>query len=186
MNLESPAEGTLLGIFFPEGSEVPVLETVAVIGRPGENPESFRTGTAQPARAEAKPTAGAEVEKPATVAESAAFVNEGRIRISPRARKMAISRGLRYTDLAGSGPNGRIIVRDIESGAPGTIKETKSTVISGAEFTEQPLSNVRKLIAKAMHSSLQNSAQLTHHMSADVRKLLDARRRFKEGIKAGL
>jgi pyruvate dehydrogenase E2 component (dihydrolipoamide acetyltransferase) len=39
---------------------------------------------------------------------------------------------------------------------------------------------VRKLIAKAMHTSLQNSAQLTHHMSADVRNLLEARKRVKE------
>jgi len=50
------------------------------------------------------------------------------------------------------------------------------------EFTEQPLSNVRKLIAKAMHASLQNSAQLTHHMSADVRTLLEARQKIKNSL----
>ena len=50
----------------------------------------------------------------------------------------------------------------------------------GPEYSEQPLSNVRKLIAKAMHTSLQNSAQLTHHMSADVRHLLEARQKIKE------
>ncbi len=61
----------------------------------------------------------------------------------------------------------------------------KSAAKPGAEFTEQPVSNVRRIIAKAMHSSLQNSAQLTHHMSADVRRLLDARKRIKEGIASG-
>ncbi len=53
------------------------------------------------------------------------------------------------------------------------------------EFTEKPLSNVRKLIGKAMFASLQNSAQLTHHMSADVRKLLEARRKIKEDLSRG-
>ena len=42
-----------------------------------------------------------------------------------------------------------------------------------------PLTNIRKLIAKAMHSSLQNSAQLTHHLSADARKILELRQKVK-------
>ena len=44
---------------------------------------------------------------------------------------------------------------------------------------------MRKLIARTMHASLQNSAQLTHHMSADVRNILEARRKIKEGLKNG-
>ena len=61
---------------------------------------------------------------------------------------------------------------------------TGKTIIQkpGTEYTEQPLSNVRKLIAKAMHASLQNSAQLTHHMSADVRSLLEARQKIKNKL----
>ena len=50
------------------------------------------------------------------------------------------------------------------------------------EYTEQPLSNMRKLIAKAMYTSLHNSAQLTHHMSADVRSLLEARQKIKNKL----
>jgi pyruvate dehydrogenase E2 component (dihydrolipoamide acetyltransferase) len=92
---------------------------------------------------------------------------------------MAFEKGVDYNNLSGSGPNGRIIARDIEKGVKGEIKQTKIFQISGNDFTEQPLSNVRKLIAKAMHSSLQNSAQLTHHMSADVRFLLEARQIIK-------
>jgi pyruvate dehydrogenase E2 component (dihydrolipoamide acetyltransferase) len=46
------------------------------------------------------------------------------------------------------------------------------------------LTNIRKLIAKAMHESLQNSAQLTHHLSADVRKLLAFREEVKKAQKA--
>ena len=61
----------------------------------------------------------------------------------------------------------------------------KPVSFSGEEFTEQPVTNVRKIIAKAMHSSLQNSAQLTHHMSADVRRLLEARKKIKTAIASG-
>jgi pyruvate dehydrogenase E2 component (dihydrolipoamide acetyltransferase) len=44
----------------------------------------------------------------------------------------------------------------------------------------RPLSHIRKLIAKAMHASLQNSAQLTHHLSADARKILSLRDKVKK------
>ncbi len=107
------------------------------------------------------------------------------IRISPRARRLAQDNDLVYNNLHGSGPNGRIIFSDIERALSGAATTDKPSHQTGAEFTEQPLSNVRKLIAKAMHSSLQTSAQLTHHMSADVRRLLEARRKIKEGIASG-
>ena len=96
---------------------------------------------------------------------------------------MAEDKGLNYNNLQGSGPNGRIITSDIEKLFPADPLDTKNQFrYQEAEFTEQPLSNVRKLIAKAMHSSLQNSAQLTHHMSADVRFLLEARQKIKNKL----
>jgi len=48
-----------------------------------------------------------------------------------------------------------------------------------------PLSNIRKRIAKAMHASLQNSAQLTHHLGADARRMLDLRKKVKEAVANG-
>jgi pyruvate dehydrogenase E2 component (dihydrolipoamide acetyltransferase) len=77
------------------------------------------------------------------------------------------------------------VVNDIEALMAGAAPLTVSAARDGSEFTEQPLSNVRKLIAKAMYSSLQNSAQLTHHMSADVRGLLQARQKIKSGLASG-
>ncbi len=52
-------------------------------------------------------------------------------------------------------------------------------------FEEKKLSNVRKLIARAMHESISTSAQLTHHMSADVRKLLVLRNQVKAELEKG-
>ena len=92
---------------------------------------------------------------------------------------------LNYNNINGSGPNGRIITNDIEKALSGVVTTAKRTPRIRDEYTEQPLSNVRKLIAKAMHASLQNSAQLTHHMSADVSHLLEARRKIKSDIAAG-
>ena len=53
------------------------------------------------------------------------------------------------------------------------------------DFEVKKLTNMRKLIAKAMHASLQNSAQLTHHMSADARKIMALRKSFKKDLDAG-
>ncbi len=87
-----------------------------------------------------------------------------------------------FETIAGSGPNGRIISNDIEKAIQGTALITGPTSGNEAEFSDKALSNVRKLIAKAMHNSLQNSAQLTHHMSADVRYLLEARQKIKSSL----
>jgi pyruvate dehydrogenase E2 component (dihydrolipoamide acetyltransferase) len=186
-DLESPVEGILLDVFFGDGAEVPVLVNVAVIGKSGETTDPFNPNQslAEPVKTEAakevkgevkvKAEAEAEVKEENTLLLSA---NE-KIRISPRAKKMAENKGLNFKNLQGSGPNGRIISRDIEKAYSDDTVATKNIQLSGEEYTEQPLSNVRKLIAKAMYTSLHNSAQLTHHMSADVRTLLEARQKIK-------
>jgi pyruvate dehydrogenase E2 component (dihydrolipoamide acetyltransferase) len=187
-DLESPADGTLLDIFFPEGSEVPVLSNVAVIGKSGEETAAFNQGQA---------TISAPVPPP--VPEAAGKIHadnipqheivftpgDSRIRISPRAKRLAEENGINYRDLTGSGPNGRIISADIVNLASGGARTSVPSSAAGPEYSEQPLSNVRKLIARGMHTSLQNSAQLTHHMSADVRRILDTRQKIKEIISSG-
>ena len=165
-DLESPVEGVLLDMFFADGAEVPVLVNVAVIGKSGEETLSF-----DPNQTKTKSKVEVEVKvekKVEAVVESLMPETSGKIRISPRAKKLAEDKKFNYNNLQGSGPNGRIITADIENALSGAAVVTKTFHTTGAEFTEAPLSNVRKLIAKAMHASLQNSAQLTHHMSADV------------------
>jgi pyruvate dehydrogenase E2 component (dihydrolipoamide acetyltransferase) len=188
-DLESPADGILLDIFFPEGSEVPVLSNVAVIGKSGESTGLLNQGQSTieasvipvPTPLAATKTQAPEIKKP-DIGSAPADI---KIRISPRAKMLAEDKGINYGNLAGSGPNGRIITTDIEKLLSGAALTVTSTRTDGPEFSEQPLSNVRKLIAKAMHASLQNSAQLTHHMSADVRYLLEARQKIKGNLSAG-
>jgi len=188
-DVESPVDGTLLELFFNDGDEVPVLTNVAVIGEPGETTESFRpgekviSGSILP-----EPSSLITGEQPVFAGSSEVLVNPNagtKVRISPRAKRLAESKDLNYNNLKGSGPQGRIIFRDIEKALAGKQHAETEAGEPGYEYSEQPLSNVRKLIARAMHLSLQNSAQVTHHMSADVRQLLEARKKIKENLADG-
>lgn len=191
-DMESPADGILLDTFFSEGDEVPVLVNVAVIGKEGEATESFRPlasgAKAKPASAK---TYSANEYATAPVIAGTAAQTDGKMKISPRARIMAEEKGVAVSLIKGTGPGGRIIVKDIEEAASGYRQPASGQTpeaghpMPEAGFKDKPLSNVRKLIAKAMHSSLQNSAQLTHHMSADVRRLLEARKRIKDDAANG-
>lgn len=187
-DLESPADGIILEIFRSDGEEVPVLENVAVIGNPGEMVESFRPG------AQAQPGSRSEEKPEPLVTGTAAgkifthLVHEQdhtKVRISPRARRLASEKRLTISGITGTGPNGRIIFSDIERAISGNTVKESAHVSDLQEYTEQPLTNVRKLISKAMHSSLQNSAQLTHHMSADARRILECRKKIKEDLARG-
>jgi pyruvate dehydrogenase E2 component (dihydrolipoamide acetyltransferase) len=62
---------------------------------------------------------------------------------------------------------------------------TSKNPVYTTDFEVKPISNMRKLIAKAMHASLQNSAQLTHHLGADARRLNELRKKIKKAVEAG-
>ncbi|MCG8377548.1 MAG: 2-oxo acid dehydrogenase subunit E2, partial [Chlorobiales bacterium] len=91
-------------------------------------------------------------------------------RTTPLARRL-MNEG-RINSVSGTGIGGVITTHDLNS-------ELSS------DFEERPLTNIRKLIAKAMHNSLQNSAQLTHHLSADARKILSIRAKVKKQSEKG-
>lgn len=214
---EAKADGVLLDVFFGDGDEVPVLVNVAVIGKVGESVDEFRLGgqSAAPA-AEAASAAETKAEVPATPEVKTIAEATGKVKISPRAKNTAEKLGVAYQQLAGSGPEGRIIERDIEAAAQALPKLTplaqevakteglkpgetatglggKAVVkdlisynpVYGDDFEVKKLTNMRKLIAKAMHTSLQNSAQLTHHMSADARTIMALRKKYKKALDKG-
>jgi len=75
----------------------------------------------------------------------------------------------------GTGLAGAVTGKDVLAGNP----------VYGNDFEIKPLTNMRKLIASAMHASLQNSAQLTHHLGADARRLLSLRKKVKAAMDEG-
>lgn len=202
---EAKENGILLATFFEEGDEIPVLTNVAVIGNKGESIEEFRPGNSSQ---EETPLKKEEVEESPKVIEfdMEESTSDNRIRISPLAKNMAKKMGVDILSLNGSGPRGRIIARDVEAASKTTEKKeasvhpevktapkpvvatpAKPAVIleSGVDFEVKSIPNIRKLIANAMHQSLQNSAQLTHHLSADARQIMKLRKKFKKEYTEG-
>ncbi|WP_340113616.1 dihydrolipoamide acetyltransferase family protein [Maribellus mangrovi] len=201
---EAKEAGILLATFFEEGDEIPVLTNVAVIGKEGESVEEFKPGAASAAEeAPSEESSEETVEEAPKVYEFEVDEEGSRIRISPLARNMAKKLGVDIGAVKGSGPHGRIIARDIESAASTAPKTEKAApakqttavpaakpapaavLESGDDFELKSIPNIRKLIATAMHQSLQNSAQLTHHMSADARQIMRLRKKFKQQLEAG-
>ena len=134
---------------------------------------------------------------------------------------MAAEKGVDTAQVAGTGPHGRIIDRDIiaAQGAPksglakammadgglqapaagsgigGMVKgsdlkvwkpnHTGNLAGEGEEFKVEKMSNMRKLIAKSMYNSLQNTAQLTHMLGADARRVQALRKKAKKALEEG-
>lgn len=219
--------GKLLLIIKEEGEDVPCLENVCVIGKDGEDVSEFMPKEApkEEAKAEA-PAAKEEVKaEPAPVAEAikveAAQV-EASGAISPRAKNLANKTHADLLKAVPTGPNGRIIERDIQvlvdtgftvsaaasdeyknavagSGINGKVvladlnapaapaAQAAAPAAAGPEYEDVKLPNIRKVIAKSMHASLSNSAQLTLNSSFDATKIMALRASLKAGAeKLGL
>ncbi len=204
---EAKEGGILLATFFEEGDEIPVLTNVAVIGKEGESIDEFKPGN--DTTPEETPEKQMIEESPKVIEfEMEETSSDKRIRISPLAKNMAAKLGVDIQSIKGSGPRGRVIARDIEEAAkqekpsatvqPATKPAEQKTqpvaaapakpatiLESGVDFEVKSIPNIRKLIANAMHQSLQNSAQLTHHLSADARQILKLRKKFKKDYNEG-
>ncbi len=237
---EAKVDGTVLAIFWQDGDEIPCLENVLVIGNPGESFEEFapkgnggETASApenipsETASASLRPLPPAEPAGPSLLSgrgwpEVSEAISSSGSAVSPRARRIANEKGVDVTRVAGSGPYGRVIARDVEAaaeaqgrltglakarmaegglaspgagtGLAGAVKgadlkvwKPSHTDIAGegAEFEVVKMSNMRKLIAKSMYNSLQNSAQLTHMMGADARRIQALRKKAKKALEEG-
>ncbi len=173
---ESTAEGELLAIFFEEGDEVPCMENVCAVGPHGEPTDCLKPGAA-PAVAEV-----AAVEVAAPVAEAAAPVAVAKdgAPVSPRAAKLAKAAGVDATLAVGTGPNGRIIERDVQKLiAQGVPAKSASVAAPENEYEDVKFSGIRRAISKSMHTSLSTMAQLTHNTSFDATAILNYRKALK-------
>ena len=165
MELVARADGVLLKQVVAEGATVPVAEVVGWIGQPGEEvPGGGGAAPAAPAaapKAEAAPAAAAAAAAPATpaapepaAAATPAAGGDGRVKASPVARRMAAEKGLDLASISGSGPEGRIIKRDVESAQPGQRAASAAPAAIGTAFTDVPLSQMRKVIARRLAQSI--------------------------------
>ena len=174
---ESTAEGELLAIFFEEGEEVPCMENVCAVGPKGEPTDCLKPGAA-PAVQEAV----AEVVVPVAEAAAPVAVAKDGAPVSPRAAKLAKAAGVDATLATGTGPNGRIIERDvqklIEQGVPAKAAVAAAPVAEN-EYEDVKFSGIRRAISKSMTTSLSTMAQLTHTVSFDATAILNYRKALK-------
>lgn len=166
MELVARASGVLLKQVVPAGATVPVAEAVAWIGAAGEAAPGGDAAKAPPAKEVTQaPVAAPETAAPAATnaapapaapaaAPATATATDGRIKASPVARRIAADKGLDLGQINGSGPEGRIIKRDVEGASPVATVTTAARVNAGAAFTDVPLSQMRKVIAKRLSQSI--------------------------------
>jgi pyruvate dehydrogenase E2 component (dihydrolipoamide acetyltransferase) len=165
MEMEALGAGVLRKILVPTGGKAPVGTLIGVIADPKEDIGAL-LAQAPAATVTAPPpvTVAAPVPVPAAVAPSAAPADpaDGRVKASPLARTMAARQNIPLAAVAGSGPGGRIVKRDIEGYAPGSPADRAvhaaapapvipfPAVAAGQDF---PLSNMRKTIARRLVES---------------------------------
>jgi pyruvate dehydrogenase E2 component (dihydrolipoamide acetyltransferase) len=212
---EAKVEGIVLEILVEEGEEVPCLEPVMIIGQAGEDISALlpkakpaETETAEIVEAE---TETAEISEPeektippdALDAPPAVVADESEFKMSLRAKSYAERARVDLSKVVPTGPNGRIIERDIikavnqgyrlfnEQEAPepeemvpqipaDTAESDYTDIPAASEYTDVKLPNIRRIIAKAMHASLSEMAQLTLNSSFDASAILTFRKSLKD------
>ena len=191
---QAKIDGTLLAVFYNAEDDVPVLLNVAVIGNPGESFAEFA-----PDGAAAAPAAEVKNEMVAEAAPSLQATAARAEGVSPRAKNAAEKLGVDPAQASPTGPHGRVIERDVLAlakegrlgggAAQAVLPETAATVPAAAAaatttdalaYDEIKLPNLRRMIAKTMHDSLAEMAQLTHNTTFDATKMLA----FRESLKA--
>jgi pyruvate dehydrogenase E2 component (dihydrolipoamide acetyltransferase) len=175
-------EGTLLYIGVEAGNAAKINEIIAIVGKPGTDVSAYVA--AEKAGANAAPVAGAQpaADEVAAVASAevateseAATPSDSRVKASPLAKKLAADKGIDLNKVNGSGDNGRITKKDIDSYVPAAAPAAKAVaptapaaaapqtkpaataaafVANGQEgYTDTPLTQMRKVIARRLGES---------------------------------
>jgi pyruvate dehydrogenase E2 component (dihydrolipoamide acetyltransferase) len=211
MDLEVYDDGVLLKRVIKEGDSVPIGALIAVLGQKGEDPSQVlskyaggKRGAARPevARADAaEPDAvssgdGARSEAPTETPaiETGGDGAEGRVKASPLARKLARDHDVKLSGVQGTGPEGRIIKRDVEAllgkeAAPSAPRESTPAPArpaapvparSGAPFETLRVTQMRKAIARRLAQSKYSAPHFYLTMDVDMRRADEFRTRINE------
>ena len=202
MEFESFHDGVLLHIGIDEGSTAPVDSIIAVIGSKGEDISSLINGDSikevkeepkvevkEEPKVEVKEEPKVEVkEEPAVEVEQtpepithdhSKSESSGRILISPLAKKLASEKGIDITLIKGTGDNGRIIKRDIDSYKPsnyGHFAQPKPHVKESAY--EIPNNTMRKAIAKRLSDSKFSAPHYYLNIELEMDNMISFRQQF--------
>ncbi len=195
MEFESFQSGTLLYIGLEEGDTAKVDALLAIIGPKGTDvsgiAKNFNAEGTTDKKEEAPKSAETKKEAPKKdapkkeaskpVANSNANLNaNGRVFVSPLAKKMADEKGINLAQVQGSGENGRIVKRDIENYTPAaaTASVGKFVPTGQEDFDEVPNSNMRKAIAKNLAKSKFTAPHYYLNVEFDMENAIAFRKQY--------
>ena len=190
-DFESEFNGTLLHQGVAEGNGGPVDSVLAIIGPAGTDVSAILSGGKAKAENKAAAEKPKETKEETAKAEVPQNNDGGRLAISPLARKMAAEKGIELKQLQGSGENGRIVKKDVESYTPSKQQTSANTekvsaqaspaaqvaadFVSG-ETTETPNSQVRNIIAKRLAESKFSAPHYYLMVEISMDKAIEARK----------
>lgn len=172
MEMTSLEGGTLLKILVPAGNNAKLGQTIGIIGNPGDDisallaevPANGSAAASVPAENAEAPRAEATVQKaspasenPESKIQNPKSVDASRLMVSPIAARMATENGIDLRSIAGSGPQGRIIKRDIEAALAVGQSHPRSEITipkSSAGYREENTSKMRRVIAQRLTESI--------------------------------
>ena len=199
MEVESPADGTLVRLAAAEGEVVPVgapiatLETEAedllggILGAPpGDQPAEEAAARPDGGETAAPPPAGeapATEKAPAPSGEAPA----GPVPVVPAARRRAAELGVDLAAVTGSGPDGLVRVADVEAAAapeePAAREEPAAPAEAG-DVEEVPLTPMRRVVARRLTESMQSAPHFYLTVRVDVTRLLELRAELNRQLAA--
>lgn len=171
MEFESFQDGVLLHIGIEKGTTAAVDSILAILGEEGEDissileaeksggntPKESPKSEAPAAQKENKPVAPVAESKPspAPVAEHKSVLSNenGRVKASPLAKALAKEKGININAVHGSGDGGRVVKRDVDEFTPMTSNSYTSASVGVESFMEEPVSQMRKVIASRLAES---------------------------------
>jgi pyruvate dehydrogenase E2 component (dihydrolipoamide acetyltransferase) len=180
IDIEAEENGVILRRLVSAGADVAVGQPIAVIGAPGESAENIE----EELRAQ-----GITAEEPGPAAAAPTSAAPERIFISPIARRLARAADLDLGDISGTGPNSRIMRRDVERAVravaddrAGAQQETPAAVTAPeSAHTDVPHSRIRRMIASKLTESKQTVPHFYVSGSARAGKLLRLRAELNAG-----
>ena len=200
VEVESQASGTILKLLAKEGAVLPIGEPMAVVGESGEEVDfaaltasaEGETAKADSADAPAEgQAAAAQADQPPVMEAQAQPSGNGHpdgVRASPVARRLAEEKGLNLGQLAGSGPGGRIVKRDVEAALEaGPSRLAAGAAFSGLQLTSEPrqtervkISRLRSAIGRRMTTAKQELPHFYVTTEVDAGPMMDLRRQAND------
>ena len=186
MEMEAFDDGVLTEIYVPDGGKVAVGAKIALVLAEGETAESAAEAPKADAKEAAQPAAARKDDKPA----AAPSAGGSRVKASPLAKKIAAERGVSLEGVAGTGPGGRVVAKDVpEKGAASAASAPaasapKIEAKAGEDDTKVPLSNMRRVIAERLLASKQQNPHFYLSIEVDAGPLMRIRKELNSANEA--